>query len=75
MKITNIVKETSSIFQVTLKPNWLERFFGIKEETKRFKDSGNEYMFGSETIYLNEKGIKIGRGYIQEELDEFRRKF
>nr|QBM02711.1 hypothetical protein [uncultured archaeon] len=75
MKITKIERE-KWVYLVTFEPNFLEKFFGIKTKTKKFKDSGNHYTFGGGNIYHDEDGEKTGNGsYVGESIDKWRRKF
>ena len=75
MKITKIEKE-GMIFTVTLTPNWLEKLFGYKEKTKRFKQTWSTFTFGDGNVYVNEKGEKLDNGdYIGVTLDNWLRKF
>lgn len=75
MKISNIEKE-ANIYIVTLTPNIIERFFGVKQKTKRYKDTYDTYTFGGGHVYINEKGKQLNNGnWIAETIDNWRRKF
>ena len=75
MKITRIEKE-GMIFTVILTPNWLEKLFGHKEKTKRFKKTLSTFYFGGGNVYVNEKGERLDNGdYIGVTLDNWLRKF
>jgi len=75
MKITKIEKEKIT-FTVTLTPNWLEKIFGYKEKTKRFKETWSTFNLGGGNVYINEKGEKLNNGdYIGVNLDNWLRKF
>ena len=76
MKIINIEKDDKQIYHVTLKPNLISRLFGAKEKVIKLKDSGRVYTFGGQTVYINEKGEKIGNwSNIGEAIDNWRRRF
>lgn len=75
MKITKI-EEVGGLYHVTLKPNWLEKLFGVKEKTWTFKDNYSTYRFGGGSVYIRSDGEKTGNGsYIGESIDKWRRKF
>lgn len=75
MKISNIEKEKNT-YIVTFIPNIIERFFGVKEKTKRYKDTWDTYTFGGGHVYVNEKGEQLNNGnWIAEKIDNWRRKF
>lgn len=75
-KIINIEKDEKSIYHVTLKPSLLGRIFGASEKVIKLKDSGREYVSGGQTVYINEKGEKIGNwSSIGEAIDNWRRRF
>jgi len=78
MKVSNIKREEeySNIYVVTLVPNWFEKLFGVKEKTKRYKDTGSIYRFGGGNVYINEKGEKLGNGSkIGNVIDKWRNAF
>ena len=78
MKITEIKRSTenSSIFEVKLSPNFIERLFGIKEKTETFKDTGNEFYYTVGHVYVNNKGEILGpTSYIRISIDNYRRSF
>ena len=79
MKITKIEKE-GRIYSVTFKPYWLESIFGVKEQVKKYKDTGSNYTFGGGNIYVDQKGRDLGNqfgygSYIRETIDRYRRRF
>jgi|Laugrespbdmm15sn_2_1035079.scaffolds.fasta_scaffold114307_1 hypothetical protein len=75
MKISNIEQE-KNIYIVTFIPNIIERFFGVKEKTKRYKDTWDTYTFGGGHVYITEKGKQLNNGnWIAERIDNWRRKF
>lgn len=74
MKIDNI-KSENGIYTVSLVPNRLEKFFGIKPKVKRYKDSGCKYTFGDNS-YISENGKKTANGdWIAESINHWKRKF
>ena len=76
MKIINIEKDEKGIYHVTIRPNLITRLFGGKEKVFKLKDCGREYVFGGQTVYINEKGEKIGNcSKIGEAIDNWRRRF
>lgn len=76
MKIDKIEEEKYDIYKVYYKPNWLERLFGIKAKTIKYKDSGREFVLGGGTVYIKEDGTKLGNfNSIGKTIDNFRRKF
>jgi hypothetical protein len=79
MEITKIEKEEgrySGTYLVTLTPNLIERFFGIKERVEKYKDTDSTYLSGGGNIYVNQEGYKTRNGsYIGESIDRWRRKF
>lgn len=75
MKITNI-EQNGRIFTVTFTPNKLEKFLGVEEKIRRFKETGNYYPYGGGDVYLNEEGKKLGNGnWIGESIDKWKRRF
>lgn len=75
MKIIRITK-SGDVYTVTQAPNWLERLFGKKETTSKYKKDGyKEYMFGGE-IYYNQEGEKLEYNHkIGIALDKFNHSF
>lgn len=59
MKIVKIEND-KDIYSVTFKPNWLESLFGIKENIKKYKDTGYVYIFGNGRVYVDQKGRELG---------------
>jgi len=75
MKIKEI-KNDAGVYNVTLIPNWLEKLFGVKEKTVKYKDSGSSYICGGGTIYVKQDGNRTSNGeWIAEEIDKWRRAF
>jgi hypothetical protein len=69
------IRQDGRYYIVELEPNRLERIFGKKPGSIKLKDSGDSYMFGGQTIYIDEEGNKSGNGnWIAVELDKWRRK-
>lgn len=63
-------------YNVTLKPNWLERLLGIKAKTVRYKDTGATFLHGGGVVYRREDGTKLLNGsYIGWEIDKWRNRF
>lgn len=78
MKINKIKKEEGSylIYEVTFVPNWIERIFGVKEKIRRFKDTGKTYVFGGQSVYIDESGNELGNySSISESIDRWRRRW
>lgn len=76
MKIKEIKRKGNSyeIFEVTFAPNWLEKLFGVEEETKEYKDTNEKYTFGGGNVYIDKSGKELGNGnWIGEAIDKFRR--
>lgn len=75
MKITKITRE-DGIYRVTQVPNFLERIFGKKERTVRYRRAyGYKYLLGG-GVYYNEEGEETGCGNkVGEALDRFDRSF
>ena len=62
-----------STYQVTFTPNWLEKLFGLKEETKEYKDTDATYLSGGGSVYIDKKGDKLNNGnWIGKAIDKFR---
>jgi len=75
MKIIKI-EEQEWIYTVTFKPNFIERLFGVKEKSKKYKQTGSQYDFGGGNVYVDEKGRKLGNGnWIGESIDNWKHKF
>jgi len=75
MKIIDIEEQGYSYYIITLKPNWLERLFGLKQKTIKLKDTGSRYTFGNGRVYMDEDGNQTGNGsYFGETIDNWRRK-
>jgi hypothetical protein len=76
MNIKEIKQKEGSylIYQVTFTPNWLEKLFGVKEQTKEYKDTDATYLSGGGTVYMNKEGNNLGNGnWIAKAIDRFRR--
>ena len=75
MKITDI-KQSGDIYIVTFKPTWIKKIFGIKDVSKIFKDTGNQYTFGNQSVYIRQNGKKLGNGnWIAQEIDAWKLRF
>lgn len=78
MKIKKIEANPSlfGVYDVTLVPNWFEKFFGVKEQVFQVKDKGATYMFGGGAVYIDREGNELGNGHwIAEAVDKHRRKW
>ena len=76
MKIVQIKTISNRIYEVSFEPNFIEKLFGIKPKTKRYKDTGSEYLFGSATVYVDQTGKKLSNGNrIGTKIDQFRNSF
>jgi len=76
MRVVEIVEDKFCIYNVTLKPNWLERLFGCKTKTIQIKDTRSQYTFGGGNVYVDKNGDKLGNGsYIGEKIDSWKLKF
>lgn len=76
MKIVNIKEKEDSynVYEVTFKPNWLEKLFGVKEKVKEYKDSGSIYICGGASEYIDKDGNSLGNfTKIGEAIDKWRR--
>ena len=76
MKITKIKNNQSNIYIVYFEPTWFEKIFKIQPYQKKYKDTGNFYVYGKGSVYIDQKGRKLGNGnWIGKRIDEWRRKF
>jgi len=87
MKVFKIIKEIgdnlestsfyeTGIYLVTLRPNFIERLFGYKQEVVRIKPTTNIYSFGEDRVYLEENGKELSNdNYIVKAIDNYKRKF
>ena len=78
MKITKVQskKEEYNVYKVTLTPNWLEKILGLKEAIGEFKDTGDNYMCGGGSVYINKNGDTLSNhSDIDDAIDRWRRKF
>ena len=76
MKIAEITKDSANVFIVRFVPNWLEKKFGVKEKTIKYKDSDSTYMSGGGTIYTRQDGSRTSNGnWVAYAIDKWRRSF
>lgn len=77
MKIKEIKQiDRLLIYEVTFTPNWLEKLFGIKEYTKKYKRTMDTYENGGGNVYVESNGKRLGNmNYIAEAIETFRRKW
>ena len=76
MKITKIEENQFNIYTVTFEPNLIERLLNIKSYKRKYKDTGNHYALGGGSVYIDQKGRKLGNGnWIGNKIDEWKRKF
>ncbi len=74
MKIKDI-KRTDNIYTVTFTPNWIERLFGVKEQQKSYKATGDYYRFGG-YVYTEKSGKELSmNNRIGRAIDLWRRKW
>jgi hypothetical protein len=64
MKIKEIKlkKDSLYVYEVTFKPNLLERLFGYSEYTKEYKYTNSTYICGDGGVYIDKDGYKLGNG-------------
>lgn len=74
MKVVNITEE-KGIYIVELKPNFIQRLFGMKNKFEKYKRKSSEsYTYGGGSVYYNQKGERLSNWhYIQEAIDDYRR--
>jgi len=73
MKIKEI-KGGAMCYTVTFKPNWLEKLFGVKEKTEKFKQTNADYLFGGGAVYVRRDGSELGNGHwVGKAIDKFRK--
>jgi len=78
MKIKEIkkVEGTRLVYEITFRPNWIEKIFGVKEKVKKFKDTGKTYALGGQSVYIDESGDELGNySYISESIDRWKRRW
>jgi len=76
MKIVKIENIDFRIYKVTIRPSFIEKILGKKEETIRIKDTDRSYIHGNGSVYINERGEYLGNGnFIGEAIDNWRRRF
>jgi len=78
MKIdTSSIKKIDNEYHVTLIPNRIERLFKIQPKVRRFRITGNVYIFGDKTnVYIESTGIKTKNGEsVAVAIDIWRNKF
>lgn len=75
MRISKI-ENVNYVYEVTFTPYFIERIFGVKPKTKKYKDTGNTYTFGSGHVYVDQNGSLLGNGnHIGDAIDKYRRRF
>jgi hypothetical protein len=76
MKITKIEK-TDDIFTVTKSPNLIQKLFGLKDKSYRYKANGNVYFYFQDVnVYVDQNGKVLGPfNKMTTILDNWRRKF
>lgn len=73
MKITKI-EQDGEVFTVTFKPSIIEKLFGCKEYSEKYKTDYSQYKYGGGLVYYKKDGEKLGNGHwIGEALDNFQR--
>lgn len=74
MKIVSIKKE-DDLYVVELKPNFIQRLFGMENKINKYKRNPFEtYTFGGGSVYYNQKGEELRNNhYIQKAIDNYRR--
>ena len=78
MKVKSVQykEDASSIFVVTLTPNWIEKLFGVKEKQEEYKAKGYTFMCGGGEVYFNKKFDDLPNGHkIGVAIDKFRMKW
>lgn len=60
MKVIDIKPEKCDKYTLSLQPNWLEKLFGCKPKTVTLKDTGNTYLVGGGSVYIDKNGSKSG---------------
>jgi len=72
MKVVNITEE-ESLYVVELKPNFIQRLFGMKNKFIKYKRMPFEtYRFGGGSVYYNQKGKQLRNNhYIQKAIDNY----
>jgi len=76
MKISKIEK-IEDVYHVTFVPNFIEKLFGVKETTERFKRAyGRNYRLTGDPAWIYSDGSILGAtDTIVKELTKFDRKF
>ena len=66
MKVISI-RKVADIFEVELKPNFIERLFGADNKIEKYKkDPYQTFTYGNGGVYYNEKGKELrNKHYIQ----------
>ena len=78
MKINKIKKAEWPylVYEVTFVPNWIERMLGVKEKISRFKDTGKTYVFGCQSVYIDESDNELGNySNVSESIDRWKRRW
>ena len=59
MKVISI-RKVADIFEVELKPNFIERLFGADNKIEKYKkDPYQTFTYGNGGVYYNEKGKEL----------------
>ncbi|MCL1656805.1 hypothetical protein M2T79_09355 [Elizabethkingia miricola] len=76
MKVKNIKQLSKIDFELQLEPSLIEKLFFSKSKNLVLRDTGNEYIIGSVTVYITEDGSKLPpyNKYVKK-LENWRRKF
>lgn len=76
MKITKIVAQGCLVYSVTLTPNPIEAFFGVKEKTVNYRDTGQTFTYGGGHAYVSEDGDFLSNdSAIGKAIDKYRNRF
>lgn len=78
MKVKSVEQDKINldVYTVTLRPNWLEKLFGVKEVQRKYRDNKTEYLFGDGCVYTDQTGNYLGNhNYIGEAIDKWRRRW
>lgn len=75
MRVSKIEK-IDSIYHVTTAPNFIQRLFGVKSKTTRYRWNYAIYTYGFGKCYIREDGNKVDPwSNLQDELTKFDNKF
>jgi hypothetical protein len=74
MKVVSVKKIDKNIYDVTLKPNWIEILIGLKEKTIQYRETDEYYKLTRGAVYVDRKGKELGVfNRIGIAIDEFKR--